>query len=116
MFSRFSARLSVLELRFERTKAGRPLLTVPGACEASSDFSEMVTWPYRVSTGKPELLNTTDASGVPGGVVLAMMLLAGAAAEVGKFLFAYIFCLAPGAAGCESLLCRQKPKTVCAHI
>lgn len=52
---------------FERTKAGRPLLTVPGACEASSDFSEMVTWPYRVSTGKPELLNATDASGVPGG-------------------------------------------------
>lgn len=61
---------------------------VPGACEGSSD--EMVTWPYHVSTGKLELLNTTDASGVPGGVVWAMMLLTGAAAEVGKFRFAYI--------------------------
>ena len=37
-FSRFSARSSVLELRFGRTKDGRPLWPVPGACEASSDF------------------------------------------------------------------------------
>lgn len=27
-----------------------------------------------------------------------------------------VFCLALGAAGCESLLCRQKPKRVRAHI
>lgn len=27
----------------------------------------MVTWPYHISTGKPQLLDTTDASRVPGG-------------------------------------------------
>lgn len=90
---------------------------MPGAREVPSDFSEMVTRPYRVSTGKAALLNTTDASGGEGGgvpgvvvVVLAMMLLAAAAAELGKFHFASIFCLAPGAAGCESLLRCEQPK------
>lgn len=30
---------------------------------------KMVTWPYRISTEKPQLLDTTHASGVPGGGV-----------------------------------------------
>lgn len=51
------------------------------------------------------------------GMVLAMLLLAVAAAEAGKFHFANIFCLASGAAGYESLLCHQKTKDgVCMHL
>lgn len=30
-------------------------------------WPKMVTWPYHISTGKPQLLDTTDASRVPGG-------------------------------------------------
>lgn len=57
----------------------------------SSSCPELVTWPYHISTGKPQLLDTTDANRVPGGgvggggvVVLAMRLLAAAAALFGK--------------------------------
>lgn len=35
----------------------------------SCNGPKMVTWPYRISTGKPQLLDTTHASGVPGGGV-----------------------------------------------
>lgn len=103
-----------------------PLLATPGACEATHILPAAQDGDLALS----HFHWKTTASGYhrcqqgARGVALAMMLLAAAAAEVGKTCFAFIFCLALWPADYETLLyhlaeprrCRPKPNTVCVYI
>lgn len=103
-----------------------PLLATPGACEATHILPAAQDGDLALS----HFHWKTTASGYhrcqqgARGVALAMMLLAAAAAEVGKTCFAFIFCLALWQADYETLLyhlaeprcCRPKPNTVCVYI
>lgn len=68
----------------------------------SCNGPKMVTWPYRISTGKPQLLDTTHASGVPGGGVGHGAV--GSSSCSGWRNSAFIFRLALWPSGYESLL------------
>lgn len=88
------------------TLTGLPLLATPGACEATHILPAAQDGDMALS----HFHWKTTASGYhrcqqgARGVALAMMLLAAAAAEVGKACFAYIFCLASWPAGYDTLL------------
>lgn len=85
----------VLALRSCRPYQGAPSCPHQVHVRLHTFFQQpkMVTWPYHISTGKPQLLDTTDASRVPGGVMSAMVLLAAAAiAGTGETCFAFIIC------------------------
>lgn len=100
-----------------------PLLATPGVCEATHILPAAQDGDLALS----HFHWKTTASGYhrcqqgARGVALAMMLLAAAAAGVGKTCFPFIFCLALWLAGYETLLyhlaehlhCRPKPNTVC---
>lgn len=109
-------------LQLTCTAEHSPLLATPGVCEATHILPVAKDGDLALS----HFHWKTTASGYhrcqqgARGVALAMMLLAGAAAEVGETSFAYIFCLALWPACYEMLYhlamplhCRPKPSTVC---
>lgn len=78
----------------------------------SCNGPKMVTWPYRISTGKPQLLDTTHASGVPGGGVGHGAV--GSSSCSGWRNLAFIFRLALWPSGYKSLLAEplcRRPKS-----